>query len=254
MVASEGYMLDLRGLNARIADNYAALAHAGYILTYRYDSAGWAAFVARAMAEHSEDGPKSLSPMYDPAVSNVGPHNFFWLEVLRDDRPAGLVCTRLFEVEDFRELVRSGRVWWDRPPRPPARDPGVADHPMLNEVRGRLAFDGSYWIAPGHRGGPITRHLLYLLRDLASRNLEAEWRCAMVRRGPAERMRRFCRNLHYDHHLPFIDAWYPPAARAQPYDLFLSRLEPLAASTSRTPTASRPAGEARSGSRSAAGD
>ncbi|MCW5752375.1 MAG: hypothetical protein KIT81_14645 [Alphaproteobacteria bacterium] len=235
-------MPNLHELNQRIARNYAALERQGTVLTYRHDAGGWLARMREVMADRGEAGPLSISPMYDPEHSAVGPDNFFWIEVMRQGRLAGLVCTRLFETADFPALARSWRLWWDRPPRVPSRPIGLAADPRLAGIRGRIAFDGGYWIAPEHRGGPITAHLLALLADLAQRNLEADWRVAMVRRGDPTRLARFRQNLLYDEQIPFIDEFYPPSGKAQAYDLFAARLAALRDdAASRTPTASGPA-------------
>lgn len=236
-------MPGLRELNRRIACNYAALEARDYVLTYRHDASGWLARMREVMSERGESGPLSISPMYDPEHSAVGPANFFWIEVMRQGRLAGLVCTRLFATDDFPALAESWRLWWDRPPRTPTRPLGLSGDPRLGRLRGRIAFDGGYWIAPEHRGGPITAHLLALLADLAQRNLEADWRVAMVRRGDPARLARFRENLLYREQIPFIDGFYPPSGKAQAYDLFAARLELLDDAASRKPRASGPAGE-----------
>jgi hypothetical protein len=80
-----------------------------YTLNIDADMTAW----ARAMA--SAPGMALVNPTFDPRWSPLSPANSFWLDIRAGSRTVAMIAARLFVTDDYLELMRSTRLWYDRP-------------------------------------------------------------------------------------------------------------------------------------------
>jgi hypothetical protein len=107
-------------------------------------------------------------PTYDPGQSRITAENGFWVKICNaaGDVIAGQ-ATRLFDTSDFYTLLRSGRVWFDRPLTP------VPDFPFactLPNCSGRVAHLGGLWVDAPYRGHKLASLICATTRALTLRN------------------------------------------------------------------------------------
>lgn len=110
--------------------------------------------------EHSDTWPP-LSPIFDPAHSNLRIDSAFWLEGI-DDRGDTVVTesARFFDLKttDAVDEIRSLRLFFAHPePHIAAGECVDIDAPAASVVRGRTMHGGSIWVRPDWRRNGLTR-------------------------------------------------------------------------------------------------
>ncbi|MGO8920288.1 MAG: hypothetical protein ACLQJR_30680 [Stellaceae bacterium] len=110
--------------------------------------------------EHSETWPP-LSPIFDPAHSNLRIDSAFWLEGI-DDRGDTVVTesARFFDLRDTTAIdeIRSLRLFFAEPAAHSAAGERVdIDAPAAAVVRGRTMHGGSIWVRRDWRRNGLTR-------------------------------------------------------------------------------------------------
>src|SRR5215469_5948032 len=109
-----------------------------YTLGVRVDMAAWAATMRAA------PGMSVVNPTFDPQHSPLSPQNAFWLDVRTGSHTVAMSAARFFVTDDYFELQRSTRLWYD----PPHLQHGrfelrlPADTPT---ICGNVAHEGGLW-------------------------------------------------------------------------------------------------------------
>ncbi|MBL8835069.1 MAG: hypothetical protein JNL66_02445 [Alphaproteobacteria bacterium] len=117
-------------------------------------------------------------PTFNPFESDLS-RDSFWLRVI-DGEGTTVAChaQRVFVTEDFRDLIRTGRLWFGAgAPLDPART-SLIDPTAL--ITGRVAHAGSLWIDPGQRKRGLSVWLPYLSRLACLRNFSPDFFSALV--------------------------------------------------------------------------
>lgn len=118
------------------------------------------------------------NPTYDPAVSRLGPADF-WVR-LQDPDGRDIACSaeRLLVADDVAELLASGRLWYAD---------GFADAlrlrvlPLTRRLGGRVGHSGSTWVHPDWRGSSLAMLMTWLTRALSFRNLATDINTGIVK-------------------------------------------------------------------------
>lgn len=119
-----------------------------------------------------------INPTFNP-FENMLDRDSYWLRVINSEGDV-VAChaQRMFVVEDFCDLVRSGRLFsetWE--PVDPARTQVI---PPTVTVRGRIAYAGSLWVDNEHRKKGLSVWLPYLSRLACLRNFEPDFFTACI--------------------------------------------------------------------------
>jgi len=146
-----------------------------YTLAIDVDMSGWARTMANAPSI------AVVNPTFDPRCSRLSPHDSFWLDVRVGSRTIATSAARLFITDDYFELMRSTKLWYD-PPR--ARDSRltVTPPPGVPSIRGRVGHEGGLWIDPAHRKRGLSVILPHLNRALCLREWGIDWQTGMTMR------------------------------------------------------------------------
>lgn len=198
------------------------LSRTGMHVTIEDDFAGWAAFMETA------PGIASVSSTFDPRHSNVAPTNAFWIAIRdADDAVIGCDCLRLFETDDFIELIRSYRLFFDRKPvlwHHPLRLLVPRDMPQL---AGRVVYVGGLWVSPDHRGSKLSTIMPRLARAFCLRHFAMDWLVGFVRDSPG-RAAMGRERFGSMQSVPCINGYFPPQNRDAAYRLnYTSRWQAL---------------------------
>jgi GNAT superfamily N-acetyltransferase len=93
-----------------------------------------------------------------------------------------MIAARLFVTEDYLELMRSMRLWWD-PPR--ARLP-IEVPEGTPAIRGSVGHEGGLWVDPQHRKRGFSVILPHLVRAFCHREWHVDWQTGATMRGIGE--------------------------------------------------------------------
>ena len=165
------------------------------------------------------------NPTFDPAHSRTGLHDF-WLRVNdRAGRGVGCSAERVFEVVDFVDLMRTGRLWYAQGF---AAVGHVGEVPVTlpsRHVGGRVGHSGSTWVHPDRRGQRLAMYLTYLSRALSFQSFACDFNTGIVRHSLS--LTRVPRETYgYQHVELTIDDYFPPLkCHDQIYLCWLSRAE-----------------------------
>ena len=172
-------------------------------------------------------GSPLRNPTFDPDWSDLS-HDAFWLRVI-DKNGMTVAChaERLFDVDNFHDLVASGRLWhrhglkWGG-----ERVPELKVNRIPLDIRGRVAHAGSMWIRPPARKRGLSLYLPYLSRALCLRNYEAAYLCGFVLESLAgSAVPKIA--YGFPHMEPYLSGWFPPTRRHEEvvYLCYQSRVE-----------------------------
>ncbi len=150
-----------------------------YSLTVDADLAGW----ARKMG----DAPSIalVNPTFDPRWSPVTAENSFWLDIRLGSQTIALMAARLFVTDDYLEIKRSTRLWYD-PPRPGDARLAITVPPDTPTIRGNVGHEGGLWVHPVHRKRGLSVILPHLIRALCFRQWNVDWQTGLTTRGVGE--------------------------------------------------------------------
>jgi hypothetical protein len=146
-----------------------------YTLIVDVDMSGWARTMANAPSI------AVVNPTFDPRCSRLSPRDSFWLDVRVGSQTIATSAARLFVTDDYFDLIRSTKLWYD-PPRP--QDSRLEVTPSLGVplISGRIGHEGGLWIAPTHRKRGLSVILPHLNRALCLREWGIDWQTGMTMR------------------------------------------------------------------------
>jgi hypothetical protein len=166
------------------------------------------------------------NPTFDPARSRMGLHDF-WLRVNdRHGRGVGCSAERVFEVVDFVDLMRTGRLWYARGFEDIGHDGGEVPVSLPSRhVGGRVSHSGSTWVHPDRRGQRLAMYLTYLSRALSFGSFASDFNTGIVRHSLS--LTRVPRETYgYPNVELVIDDYFPPLkCQDQIYLCWISRAE-----------------------------
>jgi hypothetical protein len=152
------------------------LENRNYTLVADVDMARWASAMTKA------PGMSVVSPTFDPRWSRLSPDNCFWLDIRAGSHTIAMMASRVFITDDYLDIKRSLRLWYD-PPRPgdaPLRLTVATDMPT---IRGNVGHEGGLWVHPDHRKLGLSVILPHLTRALAYRQWNLDWQTGATMRG-----------------------------------------------------------------------
>ena len=146
-------------------------------------------------------------PTFNPYESNLGRESF-WLRVVdADGATVASHAQRVFVVDDFCSLIRSGSLWFALgTPMDPERTELTAPGQALS---GCIAHAGSLWVDPEHRKKGLSVWLPYLSRLACLRNYSPDFFSALV----FEKMATSgvpAKFYGYTHVEPILRGFFPP--------------------------------------------
>lgn len=165
------------------------------------------------------------NPTFDPAHSRMDLHDF-WLRVNdRHGRGVGCSAERMFEVVDFVDLMRTGRLWYGQGFHAIGHDDEVPVSQPSQHVGGRVSHSGSTWVHPAWRGQRLAMYLTYLSRALSFQSFACAFNTGIVRHALS--LTRVPRETYgYANVELVIDDYFPPlGCQDQIYLCWLSRAE-----------------------------
>jgi GNAT superfamily N-acetyltransferase len=151
------------------------LEERGYTLVVDVDMARW----VKAMT--SAPAIAGINTTFDPRSCRLSPDNSFWLDIRMGSHRIAMMASRLFITDDYLELKRSMRLWYDRP------EPGDAPLRLtvatdLPTIRGNVGHEGGLWVHPEHRKRGLSVILPHLIRALAFRQWNLDWHTGLAMR------------------------------------------------------------------------
>lgn len=123
-------------------------------------------------------GDRLVNPSFDPACCRIGPSDF-WLRVVDDSgQTVATTATRIFvDVDNFYQLMRSGRLWGDRLLRVVDRCETECSVPAFGGV---IGYWGGMWVDPAQRGRGLAKLVPELQRGLMLRNNAIDFETGLV--------------------------------------------------------------------------
>lgn len=149
-----------------------------------------------------------INPTFDPAHSILSPSNSFWLEVTRGRETVACIANRLFETDDYYDLMRTWRLWFDRMPVLGMRRVQFVLPPGMPAIRGRIGHHGALWVHPTVRKLGLSTWLPRLTRALSLRHFKVDWHCGIVKQSLADHGLPIA-GYGYTHCVPCIKGYYP---------------------------------------------
>ncbi|HLI10839.1 MAG TPA: hypothetical protein VKY65_04500 [Alphaproteobacteria bacterium] len=125
-----------------------------------------------------------LYPTFDPCVSDLGDDALWVRAVTPFGDTVAMSAARVFETDDFYELIRNERVWFRTPP-PDAGERCKVQRIGPFDVRGVVAHVGGLWVNPAWRKRGLSRTLPWLVRALLLRNFGVDHVTSLVFEGIA---------------------------------------------------------------------
>lgn len=186
-----------------------ALNIAGYNIEFRYDMHAWCAWMRPQVGVDT-------NITFDPALNHLGPDNAFWMAVRydgadperrRDERDglAACIACRLFQTNDYVEVIRSGRLW---------KEAGTAVAPKLclpadmPTIAGRVGHHGGCYIRRSHRSHGLPIALTRLVRAMTGQMWTPQWHAGMIKQDPPPAT-ELARKYGYTHEVPCIRGHSP---------------------------------------------
>lgn len=147
-----------------------------YTLNVDADMTAWASAMASA------PGMALVNPTFDPRWSPLSPANSFWLDIRAGSRTVAMIAARLFVTDDYLELMRSTRLWWD----PPSARLPIEVPQGTPAIRGNVGHEGGLWVDPQHRKRGFSVILPHLVRAFCHREWQVDWQTGATMRGIGE--------------------------------------------------------------------
>lgn len=158
----------------------------------------------------TQGGVKVLNPTFDPNCNPIGKDDF-WLNVTDEDGcTAACIAARIYETDDFSDLIASGTLFHPRGLKAFVGDREVEILPTQRLISGVVNYAGGLWVNPAWRKCGLALTLPYLSRSLAVRNLGADFSCGYHLRSLA--MSPLPVEVYgYAHQELSYRGYYPPA-------------------------------------------
>jgi hypothetical protein len=150
-----------------------------YTLTVDTDMAAWVDVLSNAPSI------SVITPSHDPRCNALPPSANFWLDIRAGSQTIATSAARLFVTDDILTLMRSRKLWRDRP----ASDAGelaITPPPDLPNIAGRVGLEGGLWIHPDHRKRGLSVMLPHLNRALCRRQWQVDWQIGITLRSLGE--------------------------------------------------------------------
>lgn len=165
-------------------------------------------------------------PSFDPARSTMS-GECFWFR-LKDIQGATVAshADRLFETDDFCDLIESGELWFDDPAPKLGGNIIHATRPPV-PIAGKVGHSGALWIDKPYRGQGLSLLLPYLSRSLCLRNFATDFHTGLVFKNLADSKvpRAYYGYPHVD---LCLDGFFPPTAKPeQVYLCWISQAEAI---------------------------
>ena len=158
----------------------------------------------------------SYNPTFDPEFNELRGKGFWFRLTDLDGNVVGCHADRIFNIDDFVPLMRSGRLWYDDGFPSIAKDARrLAMPPGLSlEVKGVVGYSGVMWLDTKWRGSGIARLIKDLSRALCLRNFETNYHAGLVRQ---HLMRHNVQDRSYGYPLSelCVDGYFPPTPLCQ---------------------------------------
>lgn len=167
------YASDLLDVADLLDAGFDWLAARGYELHVDSDLARWAAHLRAAPAT------TGVNPTFDPACSQVSAADSFWIDIRAGGATAACAAGRLFVTDDYLELKRSLRLWFDRAPRPAHDRLELVVPAGVPHISGRVGHEGGLWVHPQHRKRGLSMILPRLVRAICLARFDVDWQCGM---------------------------------------------------------------------------
>lgn len=134
-------------------------------------------------------GEGGCYPAVDPAHSRLD-KDAFWVRVEdREGNLVGLYAERIYRCEDFMELLRSERLWFDRSLRLVSNGYRPLEE-SFESFGGVVGHGCGLWIHPSARRHGLSAWLPDFQRALAVRNYDLGWQTCLVFEALAEHTRK----------------------------------------------------------------
>ena len=191
-----------------------------YSLSVQVDMARWSE-VMRTTARAS-----FINPAFDPCHSRLSPANSFWLEVRVGSSTIATSAARLFVTDDYLDLKRSMRLWYENPP--PHHPPLEIDALALPPISGRVGHEGGLWVDQQFRKRGLSVILPHLNRALCFREWSVEWQTGITMRGIGESGLAE-RAYGFPHVVPCFEGYLPVTGKTERlYMTYMTDLELIA--------------------------
>ncbi|MCS6878557.1 MAG: hypothetical protein RMK73_09300 [Geminicoccaceae bacterium] len=149
------------------------------------------------------------NPTFDPRASRFGPHDFWLAAVDRDGSVVASSAERVFECEDFMELVATGRIWYAEGFAARFGVERIPTLPISTRLHGRISHSSSTYVVPAFRRSGLALFLPYLSRALSFRNAAVAANTGFVRESLAATPVP-TRSYGYAHVEKCLSGWWPP--------------------------------------------
>lgn len=213
---------ELRFIQIYIDKAITALGEMGLKLNVESDMSAWAKLMESAFPEGK------INTTYDPRSSLAGPENCFWINMeTRNGDIISYACNRVFQTEDFIELVRSNLLFYDRKPILKHIAVNFKVSPDCPTISGRVGHGGAFWVRPDYRGRGFAGFVPHLLRALSLRHFNIDWHTTAVR--STSRRRSMAQNAfgYQTSYITTAGCW-PPYGEDLAVDLlYMSRAQVL---------------------------
>lgn len=189
----------------------------GFHVSFRDDIRAWAEFVRGT-------GHPIVNPTFDPDQRDFDDKDCFWIEVsdAATGSPVACIADMRFEGAGYRELMRSGRLWY-RDPLEAGFVPEAAVEPDCPALDGTVAQHGGLVVYPDWRGRGLAQALTRLCRALSVSRWNVNWHCGITLGHLAERGYP-TRIYGYTHQSVCYEGYFPPAGGpARVYMTMISR-------------------------------
>jgi len=158
----------------------------------------------------------SYNPTFDPHYNDLSGKGFWFRLTDIDGNTVGCHADRIFNVDNFVALMRSGRLWYDDGFR--AINEDTANLALATglslEMRGVVGYSGVMWLDPKYRGTGVARLIKDLSRALCMRNFETEYHAGLVRRGLIDHKVQE-KSYGYPHAKLCVDGYFPPTGQSE---------------------------------------
>ncbi len=150
-----------------------------------------------------------VNPTFDPSASRLGPQDFWLAAVDKDGAVVASSAERVFECDDFMELVSTGRIWYAEGFAPRFGVERIATLPISRSLSGCISHSGSTYVLPSYRRSGLALFLPYLSRALSFRDAGCFANTGFVRQSLAETPVP-TRSYGYAHVEKCLSGWWPP--------------------------------------------
>jgi hypothetical protein len=122
-------------------------------------------------------GDGGCYPAMDPKYSNID--EGFWVRVVnRDNALMAIIAERIYRCEDFTDLLRNARIWFDKGPT--GLHPEYRVLPGVKSFGGVVAHAGGAWVHPSARRAGLSTFLPDYYRPIVLRRYAVDWHTALV--------------------------------------------------------------------------